>query len=130
MSVGLVGQSQNYFYIRITDASANMAVLIIEEIVEIFFDDIVYAGSPFVVDDVPSPDRLVPSSSPALRNSALAFALVFALMLFVITLLYKNDSRIRSVSDIEDTTDYPVLGVIPFISDNSNNTSAQYGERK
>ena len=130
MSVGLVGESQNYFYIRITDTSANMAALITEEIVEIFFDDIVYAGSPFVVDDVPSPDRLAPSSSPAIRNSALAFALVFALMLFVITLICKSDGRIRSVSDIEDTTDYPVLGVIPFISDNSKKTSAQYVERK
>ena len=130
MSVGLVGESQNYFYIRITDTSANMAALITEEIVDIFFDDIVYAGSPFIVDDVPAPESLSPSSSSAVRNAALTFLLVFAFMLFVITLIYKSDSRIRSVSDIEDTTDYPVLGVIPFISDNSRKISAQYVERK
>lgn len=130
MSVGLVGESQNYFYIRITDTSANMAALITEEIVDIFFDDIVYAGSPFIVDDVPAPESLSPSSSSAARNAVLTFLLVFALMLFVITLICKSDSRIRSVSDIEDTTDYPVLGVIPFISDNSRKNSAQYVERK
>lgn len=130
MSVGLVGESENYFYIRVTDTSANMAALITEEIVDIFFEDIVYAGSPFVVDDVPSPERLAPSASPALRNSALAFVLVFAVMLFVITMLYKNDSRIRSAKDIEDAIDYPVLGVIPFISNNQKKFSVQYGERK
>lgn len=130
MSVGLVGQSENYFYIRVTDTSANMAALITEEIVDIFFEDIVYAGSPFIVDDVPAPESLSPSSSSAVRNAALAFVLVFAVMLFAITLLCKSDSRIRSVSDIEKAIDYPVLGIIPFISDNTKKPSVQYSERK
>ena len=130
ISVGLVGESQNYFYIRVTDTSANMASLIAEEIVEIFFDDIVYAGNPFVVDDVLAPERLAPSQSSALRNAVLAFIVIFVLTLFVITLLCKNDIRLHSVSDIEEATDYPVLGEIPFISDNPTNPSVQYGERK
>ena len=130
ISIGLVGESQNYFYIRVSDSSANMASLITEEIVDIFFEDIVYAGNPFVVDEVPSPGQLIPSTSPALRNAVLAFVAVFALMVFVITLLCKNDIRLRSVSDIENATDYPVLGEIPFIFDPSKISSEEYGERE
>ncbi len=123
MSVGLVGQSENLFYIRVTDASASMAALITEEIVDIFFNDIVYAGSPFIVDDVPAPQSLAPSESPALRNSVLAFALVFAFMFVLVTIICKSDSRIRSASDIENATEYPVLGVIPYITDNTKKAS-------
>ena len=130
MSVGLVGQSENLFYIKVTDASASMASLITEEIVDVFFKDIVYAGSPFIVDDVPTPQSLSPSQSPALRNSALSFVLVFAFVLVLVTIICKNDSRLRSASDIESATDYPVLGVIPYISSNTNKSSNQYAERK
>ncbi|MBE6694855.1 MAG: hypothetical protein E7587_00210 [Ruminococcaceae bacterium] len=133
MSVGLVGESENYFYIKVTDTSANMAALIAEEIVEIFFNDIVYAGNPFLVDDVPSPERLAPSSSPAIRNSAIVFVLLFAVMLFAITLFHKNDSRICFASDIEEAVGYPVLGSIPYISEHSKKSkkiSARSDERK
>jgi capsular polysaccharide biosynthesis protein len=115
ISIGLVGDSTNFFYIKVKDTSAQMATLIAKEVSNVFFEDIVYAGSPKIVDDVQDYTKLSPSSSPAFKNAILVFALAFVALLFIITIIGMMDNRIRSVADVESVTSYPVLGEIPVI---------------
>ncbi len=129
ITVGLVGESTNFFYIRVKDESATMAALIAEEVATIFFNDIVYAGSPIIVDDVQPPELLVPSSSPALRNAVITFLVAFAAMIIVITFARIMDNRIRTVEDIEKLTSYSVLGVIPYINSDDVKTTKATNKR-
>lgn len=130
ISVGLVGDSTNFFYIKVKDVSPQMATLIAKEVSNVFFGDIVYAGSPKIVDDVQAPEALSPSSSPALKNAVLVFVASFVALLFIITMIGMMDNRIRSVSDVESITSYPVLGEIPLIETEENKKRKNTFERK
>ncbi len=130
ISVGLVGDSTNFFYIKVKDVSPQMATLIAKEVSNVFFENIVYAGSPKIVDDVQAPEDLTASSSPALKNAILVFVLSFVAILFIITMIGMMDNRIRSVSDVEEVTSYPVLGEIPFIESDELKKYKNKVERK
>lgn len=106
--------------IYITSPSPELSMDVANVIADVAPDkvkDYVEASSVKIIDRASLPDE--PSSPNVLRNTAIGLFIGLVLGLALAFSLEMFDTRVKNEDDLERSFEYPIIGVIPNITDNT-----------